>query len=392
LNEQFSYNYNSNKRNHCLLKKITLPLDNFLILVAVIVQSLFYNQKRKDLFKNQWFVIGIITIFVIVISNAVIATLVRVDKFGIREIYQTKNGGAAQEWYFNTDNARNDPRTGGEEPYTKFVQKNSDGSWNVRSAEVRYGILTSSGYHPKVITTLSQTQLAKKGYIQSLNDWKNVEMTGYFKVNHFTSSTHNGAAHIELLARGGRNTNEKTLVNGGLPKQCEATTYHSNTYETGRVKFEKDLMHTVGYTKEDPEKEQAIPKLDRKWVGIKAVFYNLSNGRGVKIEQWIDQDASNTWHKVLEFIDNGHWGGGNPNCGGTDHTIITWGGPIAIFRWDNIDNMDIKDFSIREIQDPPVVAYSFNTPAIYILIDVLIVTVILMIYLAISKFKDYSIF
>jgi len=97
LNEQFSYNYNSNKRNHCLLRKITLPLDNFLILVAVIVQSLFYNQKRKDLVKNQWFVIGIITIFVIVISNAVIATFVRVDKFGIREVYQTKNAGVAQE-------------------------------------------------------------------------------------------------------------------------------------------------------------------------------------------------------------------------------------------------------------------------------------------------------
>lgn len=167
MNEQFSYNYNSNKRNHCLLRKITLPLYNFSILVAVLIQSLFYNQKRKDLVKNQWFVIGIITIFVIVISNAVIATLLRVDKFGIREIYQTRNGGAGQEWYFNTDKPRNDPRTGGEEPYTKFVQKNSDGSWNVRSAEVKYGILTSSGYHRKLITTLSQTQLAKKGYIQS---------------------------------------------------------------------------------------------------------------------------------------------------------------------------------------------------------------------------------
>jgi hypothetical protein len=64
-------------------------------------------------------------------------------------------------------------------------------------------------------------------------------MSGYFKVNHFTSSTHNGAAHIELLARGGRNTNEKTLVNGALPKQCEATSYHSNTYETGESNLKK---------------------------------------------------------------------------------------------------------------------------------------------------------
>lgn len=54
---------------------------------------------------------------IIVISNAVIATLVQVDKFGIREIYQTKNsGGAVQEWYFNTDTPGKDPRTGGENP------------------------------------------------------------------------------------------------------------------------------------------------------------------------------------------------------------------------------------------------------------------------------------
>ncbi|HXX97448.1 MAG TPA: hypothetical protein VEL11_10080, partial [Candidatus Bathyarchaeia archaeon] len=50
---------------------------------------------------------------------------------------------------------------------------------------------------------------------------------------------------------------------------------------------------------------------------------------------------------LLQFIDNWDWGGGHPNCGGIDHTVITWGGPIAIFRWDDIDDMDIKDFSIR---------------------------------------------
>jgi hypothetical protein len=182
-----SYNYNK-KHNQCLLRKITLRLDNFFILAAVIVQSLFYNQKRKDLVKNQWFIIGIITILVIVISNAVIATLVQVDKFGIREIYQTKNsGGPGLEWYFNIDNPDKDPRTGGEHPYIKFVQKNPDGSWKVRNTEVRYGILTSSGYHPNLITTFNQTQLAKKGYMQSPNDWKNVEMTGYFKSQPFYS-------------------------------------------------------------------------------------------------------------------------------------------------------------------------------------------------------------
>ena len=64
--------------------------------------------------------------------------------------------------------------------------------------------------------------------MQSPNDWKNVEMTGYFKINSFTNSDKNGAAHIELVARGGKNTNDKYQING-LSKQCEATTYHSNT-------------------------------------------------------------------------------------------------------------------------------------------------------------------
>ncbi|HET7147303.1 MAG TPA: hypothetical protein VFI73_02280 [Candidatus Nitrosopolaris sp.] len=53
--------------------------------------------------------------------------------------------------------------------------------------------------------------------------------------------------NIELLARGGRKTD--SITHG-----CEATTYHSNTYLDGRVKFEKDLMYTGDYTKKDSEK------------------------------------------------------------------------------------------------------------------------------------------
>ncbi|HVI20823.1 MAG TPA: hypothetical protein VM660_02090, partial [Bacillus sp. (in: firmicutes)] len=95
----------------------------------------------------------------------------------------------------------------------------------------------------------------------------------------------NGAAHIELVARGGKNTDNKNLIKG-LSEQCEATTYHSNTYETGRVKFEKDLEHTQGYTTKDKEKTNAIQKqLLGRWIGIKAVFYNLpdNNSDDMKI-------------------------------------------------------------------------------------------------------------
>lgn len=300
---------------------------------------------------------GIIT-FVIIISAAIgyyyysisIPTIhyAGIDKFGIKELYPTKPGG--EEWFMNMDDPRNDPRTGGEGPPTIFVQQNDEGSWKVISNEVRYGVLTSSGYHPDLISTLNQRVLAAKGYIMSPNDWKNVEMTGYFKVNSFTDSTQNGPPHIELIARGGRNTNDAATING-LSRQCEATTYHSNTYLDGRVKFEKDLEHTIGYTAADPQRQHAISPLLGKWTGIKAVFYNLPDG-SVRLEQWIDEDSNNNWHRLLRYTDNGKWGGGFPNCGGSDTQVITWGGPVAIFRWDNIDDMDVKNFSVREIQPP----------------------------------------
>ena len=262
-----------------------------------------------------------------------------VDKFGIKEIYPTKTGG--EEWFMNMDDPGNDPRIGGEGPSTIFVSQNDDGSWKVQSTEVRYGVLTSSGYHPDLITTLNQQALAAKGYMQSPNDWKNVEMTGYFKVNAFTNTTQNGAPHIELLARGGRNTNDDGTIDG-LSRQCEATTYHSNTYLDGRIKFEKDLEHTIGYTTGDPGKQHAIRSLLGRWIGIKAIYYNLPDGT-VRLEQCIDEDSNNNWHRMLHYTDTGNWGGGYPDCGAANTQVITWGGPIAVFRWDNIDDMDVKD-------------------------------------------------
>ncbi len=194
----------------------------------------------------------------------------KTDKFGIKEIYRVKPGG--EEWYINMNDLNHDPRT---DPQTPSIRNNNidgDNSWKIQNTEVRYNVFTSSGFQPQLITTLNQTELSKKGYMQSPNDWKNIEMTGYFKINSFTSSEKNGAAHIELVARGGKNTNDNTLLSG-LSKQCESTTYHSNTYETGRVKFEKDLMHTQGYTTDDKQRPNAIkePLLGR-WVGIKQYF------------------------------------------------------------------------------------------------------------------------
>ena len=70
-------------------------------------------------------------------------------------------------------------------------------------------------------------------------------------------------------------------------KSCEGTAYHSNLYETGRSKFEKELEHTAGYATNDPEKSGVTKKLDGRWIGLKAIFFTRADGT-VKLEQWID--------------------------------------------------------------------------------------------------------
>jgi hypothetical protein len=93
-----------------------------------------------------------------------------------------------------------------------------------------------------------------------------------------------------------------------------------------------------------------------RWIGIKGIIYNKSNGNP-KVELWIDQLALNDWgnQPVLEYEDKGFWtlSEGVVNvCNGDQNEKITWGGPAAIIRWDNIPDIDIRYASIREIIPP----------------------------------------
>jgi hypothetical protein len=67
---------------------------------------------------------------------------------------------------------------------------------------VRMEVYPSTGYHADEITTLIQKDLAAKGYMQSPNDWKNIEMTEYVKL---ISSLSND--QFNSYNRGGRHTN-----------------------------------------------------------------------------------------------------------------------------------------------------------------------------------------
>ena len=256
-----------------------------------------------------------------------------VDKFGIRKIYPTKIGG--QVWHMNMNSPTSDSRS---DPPS--MTKNSDGSWKVTDTQVRYGVFTLSGYDQDKITTLNHASLAQKGYMQSTSDWKNFEITGYVKV--ISGQT---GENFAWYGRGGRHTGD------GYPEGCEGSAYKGDLYYDGRTRFAKEQWH-VSYVF-SPHKQPMVSIEDR-WVGFKTMIWNtIQNGNTVvKMQIWLDKNNNNNWVKVDERIDSGGWGNEGGECGGASAQKITWGGPIATFRWDGATNVHIKNFSVREIQPP----------------------------------------
>jgi hypothetical protein len=254
------------------------------------------------------------------------------DKFGIKELYQSKPGG--EEWFMNMDTAkdsRSDPPS---------LSKNADGSFRVSGQEnIRYRIYTSTGYHEPPNT--DQKHLAAQGYMLAPTDWKNVEMTGYVKVVQNEPSDN----HFTWYARGGHHTSSRG---------CEGTALQGQLNIDGKTRFAKEQWQTGGYVF-TPYKSSIVDSMTGKWIGFKTVMYNFQeDGKTVVMMQnWADKDNNGNWVKIYEHVDRGGLGNQGGHCGAANpDEIITWGGPIATFRWDNFNAVDIKNLSIREIQPP----------------------------------------
>jgi hypothetical protein len=251
------------------------------------------------------------------------------DKFGIRMLYPTKPGG--EQWYMRSDHPEKDPQFRPQVPLTK----NSDGSFKVKESKIRMGVWPSTGNHPEKITTYNERELEKKGYMEAPNDWRNVEITGYVKFNKGVNYD-----NFAWYARGGIHTDGKA---------CEGTAYKGQLYYNGKTRFAKEQWF-VSYVF-SPYK-QSMGSMNGKWIGFKTAMYNVEkNGQiAVKLEIWLDKNNNGNWEKVYDYIDEGGWGNDGGECGGRPDQIISWGGPLATFRWDNAFDVDIKDFSVREIQ------------------------------------------
>jgi hypothetical protein len=244
------------------------------------------------------------------------------DKFGILEIYPTKPGG--REWFIDMNNPIEDP---GFELGSNITHQ-FDGSWQIS------GRLDNGKYIGEVRMEVLR--------LPGSEEWKNVEMTGYAKI----IPTMNTNDSLVWSVRGGRH-------NDTVP--CEGTALKGGINVNGTVSWAKEIWHTGGYTDKRAE-TQVTNSIIGRWIGWKVVVYNMNNDTAVKMESYLDDKANNNWSKVTDLTDNGGWYANSPdtvfygaNCGKAKDYIITNGGPLAIFRSDNM-TWNFKDLSVREIQ------------------------------------------
>jgi hypothetical protein len=261
-------------------------------------------------------------------------------------IFPTKVGG--DEWFMDPNRLKEDKRFDANANLTK----NPDGaSWSVDSKEqTRLNIWTkgSGDFRQKSgMDTYNQSIIAARGFWYKPSDWKNTEITGYFKLNEYVKDEYS--------------TYTRSVWHNRTHNGCGGSDYKLKLHFDGFVSLDKEEWH-VHYTDQPkppwvPEHKriEGLGNLTKKWIGLKNSVYNIEqNGTSFpKMELWIDQNNSNVWKKVYEYVDRGGWGSTMNRCGGAPDQPITWGSPVATFRWDGTANVDFRNLSVREIQPLP---------------------------------------
>ncbi|MGA8405253.1 MAG: hypothetical protein WB664_10595, partial [Nitrososphaeraceae archaeon] len=207
------------------MKKIEISKRSAIVITGVVILSAI------SLFFLSMYIIK-------PLSLPLISTSKKIDKFGIMEIYPTKAGG--REWFINMENPTSD---GIFNPQSN-LSRQQDGSWRI------IGKLTTGKFYDEVRMNVNTPTGAK--------NWKNVEITGYAKVDSMVVPF-NGTANDDLTwyARGGKH-------NPHMP--CEGTAYMGGIYVDGHV-------------------------------GWKAIIYNIQNDTAVKLESYLDSTGTNDWIK-----------------------------------------------------------------------------------------------
>src|ERR671916_3206437 len=236
------------------------------------------------------------------------------DRFGIDQLYTTADDGPV--WFLNNEEPEDDENF--------LLTSAEDIELDEEDSEV-FALDAETGTERHGVRIHADSPV---------DEWKNVEMTGYFRLEQ-------GNDQFTLIARQGPSYND----DGG----CDAYGYYGMLSAEGEAYFKKKLFHHGGgYSDRTAVEENVVDNLDNRWVGIKMVVYDLA-GDDVKLELWVDDgNQQNKWKKATEYVDDGDWEVSGSDCDRSSDDIIeegTRGG----FRVDD-SKFEFKNLSIREIK------------------------------------------
>jgi len=298
-----------------------------------------------------------------------------VDKFGILKIQKnTKSNN--QEWYLH-DDINNDKRIRLKKDPWNLKDKNKliwEGTpvGGDQTHTCRININTTN---PKAFDEKAQSdagtnwkKLAEQGYLIGEEDFRNFELTTYFKITELEKGHDENYGKMTGYGRGGLHTSK------GWPGACLATCYKGVlSIRQKTTWFEKEYHHnsgSEGYSPRLQEKKFDLIKLDvdgdkyeTPWIGMKFIVYDIDAGKHAKCELWVDKNSSESindptkqnWIKVNELVDKGDQAG--PKVDGdkliseckcdTKNPVFAWGGPTVTWRVDQCTVQHTRT-SVRE--------------------------------------------
>ena len=293
------------------------------------------------------------------------ASVENMTKYVVTQLYSTVSGG--REWFANWYTPSHTIYSGDFDPYDPQFQARGNGYIMINGD----GTAALNGSAPRMYVydpTLQQK-------------WDNVEITIYAK--RVSEQAKVSSQGITAGARSGSHDDVK------YPNVCIDSTGYPNTAYNGRLTYDgradyvKEVLYHRGdaisdnYTALSPKTIVAFPNfttpLDpstrlhtmpkNTWIGYKFIVRSIYNDTAVKLETWMDlTDGANggIWTKMNEYIDKGGWNAtyfyksSSWPCSSvpTDY-VITHPMPYVFVRADAVNEIDYKNFSIREINPLP---------------------------------------
>jgi hypothetical protein len=216
---------------------------------------------------------------------------------------------------------------------------------------------TSGGYNfGSTVQMIDHSFIDSVGYMYASTDWRDVEITGYFNCQNVPE---NLDARIQMFARGAERSDNRPW--------CPGSFYCGELTMDGRFRWTKGQYH-ISYTNKEWIESNNVGLgtnlRELGWFGFKIVMYNVDIGtpgeglQGVKLEAYVDDVDNNEWDfiQTSDVTDNGGWGEDGEICGGHADQIITWGGPLVSFKFENGADIRFRKLSAREIAPSAVFA------------------------------------